>query len=308
MLKHLLYRVHFLSVIQMEEKRPVSQDGVIAHGVAVVELNDQVTGEEAATKPRDENALIKTYKLRGRRNNVKEKEKPAGAAVSPKNKPKKNKLNEEEVAGGDREKLLTTPTLNYYQKKNKKRGLVERNDQVTRGAAPEKVLKTPHPNQKKKRRGADAEIVSSYLSSAKGNSAPPPSRFRPRKLVPVFRMVNLDDKDDKRIVGKRVKVYWSGSRRWFTGKIESFHRRKKLHHVVYDDGDKEDLDLKKEKFELQVLPHEDFKIVQHEPKSKKRVKDSAEEVTSEGDLDELSGDSDGHVSHESEGVVSENVD
>ncbi|OMP08784.1 hypothetical protein COLO4_06117 [Corchorus olitorius] len=61
-------------------------------------------------------------------------------------------------------------------------------------------------------------------------------------------------------IGKRMKIYWSGSRRWFTGRIEAFDKKNRLDSILYEDGDKEVLDLRKERFELEVLPTDPFKL------------------------------------------------
>ncbi|XP_010257199.1 PREDICTED: uncharacterized protein LOC104597399 [Nelumbo nucifera] len=116
------------------------------------------------------------------------------------------------------------------------------------------VAKTP---TRRSKRGADAEIASSFLLSLEKGT----SRLRPRKDVPSFQKVVLSESDFDRIVGKRVKIFWSGSRRWFIGRIKSFDNGNKLHKIFYDDGDKEELDLKKERFELEVSPSEAFTLL-----------------------------------------------
>ncbi|KAI3986483.1 hypothetical protein MKX01_037765 [Papaver californicum] len=87
-----------------------------------------------------------------------------------------------------------------------------------------------------------------------------PEITRRRKEVPSFRKVELNESDFDRIVGKRIKVYWEGSRKWFTGRIESFHNEKKLHRVLYNDGDVEDLNLLIARFELEVFASEGFTL------------------------------------------------
>uniref|UniRef100_A0A5B7B686 Putative midasin n=1 Tax=Davidia involucrata TaxID=16924 RepID=A0A5B7B686_DAVIN len=127
------------------------------------------------------------------------------------------------------------------------------------------------------KRSADGEIAQELLSSPERSS----SRFRPRKEFPYFRMVELNENDNKRIVGMRVKVYWSGSRRWFVGSIKSFDIEKGLHKIHYDDGDKEELDLRKEKFELEITPSDGFTL-KTEPHFKKKVKSfDGDKVSSE---------------------------
>ena len=41
-------------------------------------------------------------------------------------------------------------------------------------------------------------------------------------------------------LGSRVKVFWTGERRWFFGVVDQTRREdgKRIHHVTYEDGDK----------------------------------------------------------------------
>ncbi|KAG7947917.1 hypothetical protein I3843_14G119100 [Carya illinoinensis] len=134
---------------------------------------------------------------------------------------------------------------------------------------------TPTPVRRK--RGADGEIVEEFWLSLERSS----SRLRPRKEVPAFRSVDLEDDDNNRIIGKRVKVYWSGSRKWFTGRIKAFDYEKRLHDILYEDGDREMLDLRKERFELEMMPTECFKL-RTKPSYEKKVKDlDGEKVSAE---------------------------
>ncbi|KAL3529900.1 hypothetical protein ACH5RR_009222 [Cinchona calisaya] len=122
--------------------------------------------------------------------------------------------------------------------------------------------------KRKRKRTADGEIAQAILSSTDGYS----SRLRPRKEVSSFQMVELNENDNERIVGKRIKVYWPDSRKWFAGRIKSFDREKGLHKINYDDGDVEELDLKKERFELEIKPNDGFRI-KIELRSRKSKKD-----------------------------------
>ncbi|KAJ8751174.1 hypothetical protein K2173_016355 [Erythroxylum novogranatense] len=135
----------------------------------------------------------------------------------------------------------------------------------------------------KRKRGADAEIMQTYLSSADTNM----SRCRPRKEVPAFRLVSLGEGDCFRIVGKRIKVYWPESRRWFIGRIKSFDNKKKHHSILYEDGDKEELELSKERFELEILPSEGFNL-RIESKFQKRYAASEDDLASREHVQEES--------------------
>ncbi|KAL4303552.1 hypothetical protein GQ457_10G002910 [Hibiscus cannabinus] len=52
------------------------------------------------------------------------------------------------------------------------------------------------------------------------------------------------------LVGLRVKVWWPMDRVFYDGVIQSFDRIRKKHKVLYDDGDVEVLNLKREKWEV----------------------------------------------------------
>ena len=38
-------------------------------------------------------------------------------------------------------------------------------------------------------------------------------------------------------VGKRIRVFWSGDNRWFSGTVTQTHSRHRGYQVAYDDGD-----------------------------------------------------------------------
>ncbi|MCO5560048.1 hypothetical protein L7F22_013654 [Adiantum nelumboides] len=70
------------------------------------------------------------------------------------------------------------------------------------------------------------------------------------------RNIDLELKEEKKkeafgkeLLNKRVQVYWPMDKRFYRGTIRSYNSVKKLHDVVYDDGDKETLDLRKEHWE-----------------------------------------------------------
>ncbi|CAM0903948.1 unnamed protein product [Alopecurus aequalis] len=55
---------------------------------------------------------------------------------------------------------------------------------------------------------------------------------------------------DESLVGSRIKVWWPDDKKFYSGAVESFDKSSKKHEVVYDDGDVEHLQLKKERWEL----------------------------------------------------------
>lgn len=174
-------------------------------------------------------------------------------------------------------KKMKTSEIIVYKRRSKTLSMAEKpQDGVEAGrgkkAAVTKFVSEEHnaddiSTPLKKKQGADKEIARAFLSSADRSL----SKLRKRKEVPSFRQVELDEDDGEKIVGMRVKVYWSGSKKWFVGRINSFDTQKGTHKIHYDDGDKEELDLGLERFELEIKPSDGFKV-QNESRSKKKVK------------------------------------
>lgn len=54
-------------------------------------------------------------------------------------------------------------------------------------------------------------------------------------------------KDNEKLVGKRIKVFWRDDNNWYFGKVVDFEREDGKHVVHYDDGDREKLVLANEK-------------------------------------------------------------
>ncbi|GFY80574.1 hypothetical protein Acr_01g0003830 [Actinidia rufa] len=98
------------------------------------------------------------------------------------------------------------------------------------------------------------------LVAEEGNKAKPrvesSYNLRARKAVLSFQRVGSSESGFLQVVGKRVKVFRSGLRRWVTGNIESYDDKKELHKVLYDDGELEELNLKTRRFEVEAMPDE----------------------------------------------------
>jgi hypothetical protein len=56
-------------------------------------------------------------------------------------------------------------------------------------------------------------------------------------------------------VGRRLKVHWPDEMEWFAGHVSHFDELSGKHHVVYDDGDSEELFLAAERFEWLQASH-----------------------------------------------------
>ena len=53
----------------------------------------------------------------------------------------------------------------------------------------------------------------------------------------------------KDLIGERVTVYWPLEHEWFNGRISAKNAAGK-HHIAYDDGDKDWVNLAEEKWKL----------------------------------------------------------
>ncbi|KAA8517058.1 hypothetical protein F0562_017124 [Nyssa sinensis] len=121
-----------------------------------------------------------------------------------------------------------------------------------------------------KRRNAGQEIAEANVSPGEGSY-----NLRANRGVPSFRKVDLSESGFVQVVGKRVKVFQFGLRKWITGKIESYDGKQKLHKVLCDDGDLKEMELKTQRFMLEVLPGEAFTLSsKHKLNVKKKQTDS----------------------------------
>lgn len=85
--------------------------------------------------------------------------------------------------------------------------------------------------------------------------------LRPRKQPAVFQEVSGEQSNDallSSIIGKKIQVYWPLDKKWYSGQVRSFDVKTNLHLVVYDDGEQERLELKKERIKIQVEPGQVF--------------------------------------------------
>ncbi|KAK1370101.1 Tudor domain-containing protein [Heracleum sosnowskyi] len=71
-----------------------------------------------------------------------------------------------------------------------------------------------------------------------------------------FYEVGYVDKDPRWFLNKRIKVFWPLDERWYHGLVNDYDEERKLHHVKYDDKDKEWINLRNERFMLLLLRSE----------------------------------------------------
>ncbi|KAI4964167.1 hypothetical protein ZWY2020_006951 [Hordeum vulgare] len=74
-------------------------------------------------------------------------------------------------------------------------------------------------------------------------------RQKPR-LVSGLAKCSTPDSSSKDLVGRRIKVWWPLDKEFYPGVVKSYDSAKKLHTVLYDDGDIEQLNMAKEKWKM----------------------------------------------------------
>jgi len=76
----------------------------------------------------------------------------------------------------------------------------------------------------------------------------------PSSSTPGYSEPRMDETWYARHRGRRIKVFWPKDRQWYHGRIAEYIPEKKRCAVNYDDGDREELDLSKERF-MFIIPN-----------------------------------------------------
>ncbi|KAI4337253.1 hypothetical protein L6164_015693 [Bauhinia variegata] len=183
--------------------------------------------------------------------------------------------------------------------------------------------KLPEDKNKRRSRGKaisakdeDKEMVSSPKTVSKStkneqDSEETPKTSSKRKRTSGKENVSNIKEYDEGIVGSRVKVWWPKDRMSYEGVVDSFDPVKKKHKIMYDDGDEEILNLKKETFEIiedesdkegeEGNNHESPNASAEMP-PKKKGKTSAGDSTKQGKMDVSSKSGGGASSSKSKGA------
>jgi len=93
----------------------------------------------------------------------------------------------------------------------------------------------------------------SMTKTGKTKGQPGDSGVSKRKLEPEAEEFPQSKKNkvlDESLVGSRIKVWWPDDKKFYNGVVKSFKASTKKHKVVYDDGDIEQLELEKEKWDF----------------------------------------------------------
>ncbi|KAK3411124.1 hypothetical protein EUGRSUZ_J03108 [Eucalyptus grandis] len=96
--------------------------------------------------------------------------------------------------------------------------------------------------------------MKSNAETVRGEAALLPIDLREKKIKLPMKGGNNPSKGTSResrvladgLVGRRIKVWWPLDEMFYDGRIESYDPIMKKHRVLYDDGDRETLNLEKE--------------------------------------------------------------
>jgi DNA mismatch repair protein MSH6 len=80
-------------------------------------------------------------------------------------------------------------------------------------------------------------------------SAPPPKQTPPPPPQKEKKKSDAAAPPAEEAVGRRLRVYWPLDKAWYEGRVDAYDAGSGRHRVVYDDGEEEEVDLGKEKFE-----------------------------------------------------------
>lgn len=72
----------------------------------------------------------------------------------------------------------------------------------------------------------------------------------------MWRDIDVGATDPRVLLGCKCKVYWPIDDDWYTGLISQYNVHAGTHHVIYDDGDEEDINLPKERIKFNILQEE----------------------------------------------------
>ncbi|CAN7020947.1 unnamed protein product [Brassica rapa subsp. trilocularis] len=92
--------------------------------------------------------------------------------------------------------------------------------------------------------------ISRAITPPRKESEPTAKSHHKRKRTAGEEVESHNSELGEELVGKRLKVWWPLDKKFYEGAIKSYSSRQKKHVVSYSDGDVENLDLKKECWEM----------------------------------------------------------
>ncbi|XP_010227757.1 sister chromatid cohesion protein PDS5 homolog A isoform X2 [Brachypodium distachyon] len=148
----------------------------------------------------------------------------------------------------------TNNSLESKLKKEKSRAESTETDLIASPAS----TKTPASKGKKSAKKSHAEVLHSSAKSADestmgaaelGSQNGSFRRQKPRLASGLAKCSTVDSSSTD-LVGHKIKVWWPLDKKFYEGFVKSYNSAKKLHTVLYDDGEVEELNMTKEKWRM----------------------------------------------------------
>ncbi|WZZ11072.1 hypothetical protein YC2023_096993 [Brassica napus] len=128
---------------------------------------------------------------------------------------------------------------------------------LAKTSAKKPLEKSVHSGAKKKNsEGASMESSKSKKKNSRAMTPPtkecePTLKSHPKRKRTAREEVESNKSElGEELVGKRVNIWWPLDKKFYDGVIESYNSLNKKHQVLYSDGDSEELNLKKERWEI----------------------------------------------------------
>ncbi|XP_033132701.1 glutamic acid-rich protein isoform X3 [Brassica rapa] len=128
---------------------------------------------------------------------------------------------------------------------------------LAKTSAKKPLEKSVHSDAKKKNsEGASMESSKSKKKNSRAMTPPTKESEQTLKSHPKRKRTAREEVESNKsehgeeLVGKSVKVWWPLDKKFYDGVIKSYSSLNKKHQVLYSDGDSEELNLKKERWEI----------------------------------------------------------
>ncbi|CAN7035358.1 hypothetical protein IGI04_032375 [Brassica rapa subsp. trilocularis] len=128
---------------------------------------------------------------------------------------------------------------------------------LAKTSAKKPLEKSVHSGAKKKNsEGASMESSKSKKKNSRAMTPPtkecePTLKSHPKRKRTAREEVESNKSElGEELVGKRVNIWWPLDKKFYDGVIESYNSLNKKHQVLYSDGDSEELNLKKERWDI----------------------------------------------------------
>ncbi|VVA91490.1 unnamed protein product [Arabis nemorensis] len=206
------------------------------------------SAKTSAKKPHAETKMVKTSEKKVVHSDVKKKNSESRSKDTPTPQSSKNKKKNSRATTPSTKESEQTPKS--QPKRKRTAGEEKKNSRATTPSTKESE-QTPKSQPKRKRTaGEEVKKNSRATTPLTKESEQTPKSHPKRKRTAGEELESRKKELGEELVGKRVNVWWPLDEEFYEGVIQSYCIRKKTHQVAYSDGDVENLNLKKERWDI----------------------------------------------------------